>query len=128
MPVAASELAFWATQNHFGLFHYLDFPLAITTILSLLLLDAIIWFQHVIFHRIPILWRLHAVHHTDKDLDVTSAGRFHTMEIFLSMLIKMAAVLLFGTPVIAVVCPPEVFNDDSRHRGRFFATCFVKNM
>ncbi len=110
IPVAASELALWAAKNHIGLFNYLDFPLAISIILSLFLLDAIIWFQHVIFHRVPILWRLHAVHHTDKDLDVTSAGRFHTVEILLSMLIKMTAVLLFGIPVVAVILFEVILN------------------
>ncbi|MGC3833834.1 sterol desaturase family protein [Moritella viscosa] len=67
------------------------------------MLDAAIYFQHRLFHRVPALWRLHRMHHSDLDIDVTTAIRFHPIEIILSMLIKIAVIITLGVPVIAVV-------------------------
>jgi sterol desaturase/sphingolipid hydroxylase (fatty acid hydroxylase superfamily) len=72
-------------------------------IASLLLLDLSIYAQHVVFHKVPILWRLHRMHHTDLDFDVTTALRFHPLEIVLSMLVKLAVVGLLGAPAVAVL-------------------------
>jgi len=67
------------------------------------LLDFFIWLQHVMVHAVPLLWRLHRVHHADRDIDVTTGARFHTLEIILSMGIKFAVIVLIGPPVVAVV-------------------------
>ncbi|MDQ6986571.1 MAG: sterol desaturase family protein, partial [Mariprofundaceae bacterium] len=71
-------------------------------VVSVLLLDLLIYAQHVLFHAVPVLWRLHKVHHADQEIDVSTGLRFHPIEILLSMLIKMAAVALIGAPVAAV--------------------------
>nr|WP_244956830.1 sterol desaturase family protein [Enterovibrio norvegicus] len=102
-PVAAAGFAAWCQANGIGLFHVLELSHGIAVLLSIVALDGIIWFQHRLFHTVPLLWRLHAVHHADRDLDVTSGARFHTLEILLSMLIKLAAIALLGAPVVAVI-------------------------
>nr|WP_235956149.1 sterol desaturase family protein [Grimontia sedimenti] len=102
-PLAAAGFAAWCAQKGIGLFNVFDSPLWLSVTLSIVLLDGIIWFQHKLFHTVPILWRLHAVHHADRDLDVTSGARFHPIEILLSMLIKFAAIALLGVPVVAVI-------------------------
>ncbi len=101
--MAATSVALHAEQQHWGLFNLLEIPALFSVLLSLILLDLLIYWQHRMFHAVPILWRLHRVHHSDPDLDVTSGGRFHTVEILLSMLIKMLAVILLGVPVVAVI-------------------------
>ena len=93
LPVALAQLV---QTRGWGLFGQLDLPFRIKIVLSLLLLDFIIYLQHRLFHHIPLLWRLHRMHHTDLDLDVTSGNRFHPLEIVISMLIKMAAVVFLG--------------------------------
>ncbi|CZF77937.1 sterol desaturase family protein [Grimontia marina] len=102
-PLAAAGFAAWCSRQGIGLFNILDAPLWLSVILSIVILDGIIWFQHKLFHTVPLLWRLHAVHHADRDLDVTSGARFHPIEILLSMLIKFVAIALLGVPVVAVI-------------------------
>lgn len=102
-PLAAAGFAAWCTRQGIGFFNVFDSPLWLSVVLSIVLLDGIIWFQHKLFHTVPLLWRLHAVHHADRDLDVTSGARFHPVEILLSMLIKFAAIALLGVPVVAVI-------------------------
>lgn len=95
--------AAWAQQAGVGLFNVWSIPGWLAALLCVLVLDALIWAQHWAFHRVPTLWRLHRVHHADRDIDVTTALRFHPVEIALSMLIKVLAVLALGAPVLAVV-------------------------
>lgn len=102
-PVAAVGVALWAESNGYGLFNLLALPLWINVVLSVVLLDMLIYFQHVLFHRVPILWALHKVHHVDPDYDVTTGARFHPVEIILSMFIKMLAITLLGPAAIAVI-------------------------
>ncbi|MBL4604052.1 MAG: sterol desaturase family protein [Emcibacteraceae bacterium] len=102
-PMLAAGVAIYAAQNTFGLFNLIDLNNWLVIILSLFLLDLLIYFQHVIMHKIPMFWRLHRMHHTELGLDVTSAIRFHPIEIIISMLIKMLFVLLMGIPVVAVI-------------------------
>lgn len=102
-PVAAVGVAALAAEGGFGLFNALAAPRWVSIPLSLVALDFVIWLQHVTFHRIPALWRFHRMHHADLDFDVTTALRFHPVEIALSMLIKMAAVAVLGAPPVAVV-------------------------
>ena len=102
-PLLAVGVAAFANQNGIGLFNLIPLNSWVVFILSLLLLDLLIYGQHVIMHKVPILWRLHRMHHSELGLDVTSAVRFHPIEIILSMLIKMAFVLIMGIPAAAVI-------------------------
>lgn len=110
VPLVAVQVALWAQGAGIGLFNWMDVPAGLAIVLSLLLLDALIWAQHMAFHRVPWLWRVHRVHHADRDLDASSGLRFHPIEILLSMLIKSAAVLMVGMPVAAVVIFEVILN------------------
>ena len=99
-----------AQQEQWGIFNYYPTPYLLTFILSIVALDFIIYLQHVVFHAIPVLWRLHRVHHSDLDLDVTSAVRFHFLEILISAMIKLSAIALLGAPVLAVLAFEVLLN------------------
>jgi sterol desaturase/sphingolipid hydroxylase (fatty acid hydroxylase superfamily) len=102
-PIAAITIATTASTNNWGIFNLLKLPLWFEVALAIVLLDAAIYFQHRLFHAIPILWKSHRMHHTDIDFDVSTGGRFHPIEIILSMLIKLLAVFLLGASAIAVI-------------------------
>lgn len=102
-PLAAVGTAFWADAQGFGLMNWLALPEPIAVILCVIALDGAIYVQHVVFHKVPILWRLHRMHHADTGFDVTTALRFHPIEIILSMGIKMTVVTALGAPALAVV-------------------------
>lgn len=103
LPALAVGAALDASALGFGLFNWLDWPLWLEGLAAVLILDFAIWAQHLITHKIPLLWRLHRVHHADRDLDVSSAIRFHPVEIGLSMLLKIGLVYLLGPHFIAVI-------------------------
>ena len=103
LPLLAVGAAVDAHTLGLGLFHIVDLPFAIEFILTILVLDFAIWLQHVLTHKIPLLWRLHRVHHADRDMDVTTAIRFHPIEILLSMLLKIGLVYILGPSAIAVI-------------------------
>ncbi len=103
VPFTAVGVAIYAEKNQFGLLNYLPLPLIAEVIISVLMMDLLIYGQHVVFHHVPLLWRLHKVHHIDQEIDVTTGLRFHPVEILLSTLIKCASVILLGVPVMAVV-------------------------
>ena len=113
IPTAAVGVALIATERGWGLFNLLGLSRWFSGVLGFVLLDLIIYAQHVMFHHVPVLWRLHRMHHADLDIDVTTGVRFHPIEILLSMLIKMAAVLVFGIPAVAVVVFEVVLNATS---------------
>lgn len=102
-PVIAVGAALWATSKGWGALNLISWPNWFEIILGIILLDMLIYWQHVAFHRIPVLWRLHKVHHADRDLDASSGLRFHPVEIVLSMMIKIGVVILLGAPVLAVI-------------------------
>lgn len=102
-PVVAVGAAIWASSAGFGLLNMISAPLWLSVIVSIIALDFLIYVQHIIFHRVPALWAMHKVHHTDRDLDASSALRFHPAEIIVSMLYKLACVTLLGVPVAAVI-------------------------
>tara|TARA_R110000868_G_scaffold20217_14_gene85879 strand:- start:7672 stop:8508 length:837 start_codon:yes stop_codon:yes gene_type:complete len=110
LPVAAIGTAIWAQETNIGLFNYFDVPIALSLPLSILVLDLLIYGQHVLFHRVGFLWRLHKVHHADPALDVTTALRFHPFEILLSMIIKIFAVTAMGVPPVAVLAFEIILN------------------
>ena len=102
-PAAAVGMAALAQERGWGLFNNLELPAALAIVVSAIALDLLIYLQHVMFHAVPALWRLHRMHHADLDIDVTTGARFHPIEIVLSMLIKLAAVAVLGAPAVAVV-------------------------
>ena len=109
-PLTAIVVAVWASGKGIGLFNLTEFPLWVEVTLAFILLDFAIYLQHVISHRVPFFWRFHKVHHTDRDLDASSAVRFHPVEILLSMLYKCGLVLLIGPAAIAVLIFEIVLN------------------
>lgn len=102
-PVATVGVALAAEDGGWGLFHAVPAPVWLAVPLTVLALDLIVYLQHVTFHFVPALWRLHRMHHADLDIDVTTGARFHPVEILLSMVIKMAAVAALGAPAAGVV-------------------------
>jgi sterol desaturase/sphingolipid hydroxylase (fatty acid hydroxylase superfamily) len=101
-PLAAVGAALWAENQSFGLFYLTPLPAWLEGLIAYFILDFAIWAAHVASHKIPVLWRVHKVHHADVDLDVTSGFRFHPIEILLSMAWKMAVIVALGAPVLAV--------------------------
>jgi sterol desaturase/sphingolipid hydroxylase (fatty acid hydroxylase superfamily) len=113
LPTAAVGVALSAEAHGWGLFnHYAIAPWA-AIVGGVVLLDLIIYLQHVMFHAVPALWRLHRMHHADLDIDVTTGARFHPIEILLSMLIKFAAVAALGVTPAAVVLFEVLLNATS---------------
>ena len=103
VPFLAVGAALDAWRHHWGLFNQLEWPLVWEVVLSLLILDLAIWAQHWITHKVPLLWRFHRVHHADRDFDVTTAVRFHPVEIVASMGVKIGVIYLLGPQAVAVV-------------------------
>lgn len=102
-PAAAVGVAAFAAANGWGVLNHFQVPTGLAVPLAVVTLDFLIWLQHVMFHAVPALWRLHRVHHADLDYDLTTGSRFHPIEMVLSMALKIAAVSLLGPPVVAVV-------------------------
>jgi sterol desaturase/sphingolipid hydroxylase (fatty acid hydroxylase superfamily) len=112
-PTAAVGVALVAEAHGLGLFNVLPLPAWIGVVASVILLDLAIYFQHVLFHAVPVLWRLHRMHHADLDIDVSTGLRFHPIEILLSMVIKLAVVIALGAPAIAVLIFEVLLNATS---------------
>ena len=91
-PVLAVGLALLAEARGWGFLNAFEIPLWLALLASVLVLDLAIYLQHITFHAVPILWRLHMVHHADRDFDVTTGVRFHPLEIVVSMVIKLAVI------------------------------------
>ena len=109
-PIIAVGAAFWASANGWGLLNLIPLPTWLAVVLAVIILDMMIYWQHVAFHKIPVLWRLHKVHHADRDLDASSGLRFHPVEIVISMLYKMVIVVALGAPVAAVIIFEIILN------------------
>lgn len=103
LPVLAVGAAWDAGLLGFGLLNQVTLPTWVEVIAAILILDFAIWVQHMVFHKVPMLWRLHRVHHADRDIDVTTALRFHPIEIAASMAIKIVVVYLIGAPALGVI-------------------------
>lgn len=103
LPAAAVGIALAAEARGVGLLQLVEWPLWLKIVLAVLALDLAIYLQHVMFHAVPLLWRLHRMHHADLDFDVTTGTRFHPVEMLLSMLIKAAVIFVIGAPVAAVL-------------------------
>ena len=109
-PAGAVAFAHVAATNEWGLLHQFELDLWISVLISLVVLDFTIYVQHVAFHYVPILWRLHMVHHADRDIDVTTGARFHPVEILLSMVIKVGAIYALGAPAVGVLLFEVILN------------------
>jgi sterol desaturase/sphingolipid hydroxylase (fatty acid hydroxylase superfamily) len=112
-PVFAVGLAVIAQENNWGLLNQIEMPHWLAILISILALDLAIYFQHVMFHAVPALWRLHRMHHADLEFDVTTGLRFHPLEIIISMLIKLGVILVLGPPAIAVLFFEVLLNASS---------------
>jgi sterol desaturase/sphingolipid hydroxylase (fatty acid hydroxylase superfamily) len=110
LPVAVAVLA---QKNGWGLLNLFHPPYWMAVVVGVILLDLVVYFQHVLFHAVPALFRLHMVHHADLDFDVTTGLRFHPIEIILSTAIKLAAVIVFGPPALAVLVFEVLLNATS---------------
>jgi sterol desaturase/sphingolipid hydroxylase (fatty acid hydroxylase superfamily) len=102
-PMAAVGVAVAAQENQWGLLNNIEIPIWLATVLTIIIMDLVIYTQHVMAHAIPLLWRFHRVHHADPDYDLTTGSRFHTVEICLSTGIKFCTILLLGPAAFAVV-------------------------
>lgn len=112
-PLGAVGVAMFAQEHRWGLFNYIELPEWLIVLTCVILLDGVIYLQHVMFHAVPLFWRLHKVHHADLDFDVTTGLRFHTIEILLSLGIKSAAILALGAPTLAVLIFEVLLNATS---------------
>ena len=110
LPVLAVGMAEIAARNGWGLFNSLALPFWLEVALAFVILDLLIYAQHVATHKIPVLWRLHKVHHADRDIDATTGVRFHPVEIVLSMTYKLLCVVILGAPALAVFLFEVVLN------------------
>jgi sterol desaturase/sphingolipid hydroxylase (fatty acid hydroxylase superfamily) len=110
VPVAAIAAAFYAQAHQIGVLNHVSWPEWLKVVLAMLVLDLAIWLQHLASHKIPIFWRLHQVHHADRDIDVTTAVRFHPVEIGLSMVWKIAVVVPLGASPLAVFLFEVILN------------------
>jgi sterol desaturase/sphingolipid hydroxylase (fatty acid hydroxylase superfamily) len=113
LPMSAVAWADIVAQNGFGLLHWIVLPGWLAAAIAFVLLDLAIYLQHLLFHSVPMLWRLHRMHHADTEFDVTNGLRFHPLEIMLSMGIKFAAIALLGAPGLAVLVFEVVLNATS---------------
>ncbi len=109
-PAAAVGMAIVAAERGWGLLNNLNLAPAVSLVVSVVVLDLVIYLQHLMFHAVPALWRLHMVHHADVDFDLSTGLRFHPVEILLSMVIKLAAVAVLGPPAVAVLIFEVVLN------------------
>jgi sterol desaturase/sphingolipid hydroxylase (fatty acid hydroxylase superfamily) len=113
LPLTATGMAWLAEERGWGILNNLSLPPGLKIALAVASLDLIIYLQHAMFHAIPAFWRLHMVHHTDLDFDVTTGVRFHPVEILLSMGIKLAAIVVLGPSALAVVLFEVLLNGTS---------------
>ncbi len=114
VPVLPAGMALLAREHGWGILNRIDLPYWIGIVLAVAALDFVVYIQHVLFHFLPVLWRLHRMHHTDLDIDVTTGNRFHPIEILVSIGIKLAAIVLVGPSAAAVVAFEVILNAASQ--------------
>ncbi len=110
LPGAALWAANLAIRSRFGLFQWVDVPETFSVWFTVVILDWVSYYQHRAFHDIPLLWKIHRMHHTDLEVDLTTGTRFHTLEILVSLLVKSLAVFLLGAPLAGVFLFELVLN------------------
>ena len=112
-PAGAVGFALFAEARGYGLFHTVTWPVLLEVMLSVVVLDLAIYWQHRLFHFVPVLWRLHRMHHADLDVDVTTGARFHPFEILLSLGIKFLVIAALGAPAVSVLVFEVLLNATS---------------
>ena len=112
-PVTSIGVALYSREHNWGIFNISGLPEWAVGLVSVVVLDVTIYAQHVLFHKIPLFWRFHRMHHTDLDIDVTSGARFHPVEIVMSMGIKMAIIVILGAPAWSVLIFEVLLNATS---------------
>ena len=110
LPTAAVGVALHVEQEQVGFLNHLDLPFILQCLFAYILMDLAIYFQHVIFHALPMFWRFHRVHHSDLDCDITTGVRFHPFEMIISILFKFLIIIAIGAPVLAVVIFEIILN------------------
>lgn len=113
LPLTAAATAALALEHGWGVLNHVDWPDWFEVIVTVMIMDLAIYLQHVLFHAVPVLWRLHLVHHADLDCDVTTGVRFHPLEMLLSALIKIGVVAALGPSVVGVVLFETLLNTTS---------------
>lgn len=110
VPLVAIAAGAFAERNGWGLLNLVTWPTGLEIVLAIVVLDFAMWLQHLLSHRIELLWRIHRMHHADRDIDVSTALRFHPLEIAVSMLYKVVWVLVIGASPVAVLAFEVVLN------------------
>src|SRR5229473_1608567 len=113
LPAGAVGFAFFCSAHGWGFFNAMHVPIWLTILPSVVILDLVIYLQHVMFHAVPLLWRVHRMHHADLDFDVTTGVRFHPIEILLSLGVKLGLVAVLGPPAVAVLIFEAALNSTS---------------
>jgi len=128
-PATAVGVSLWVQRQGWGVLTNADLPYWLKVALSVVLLDFVIYLQHVMFHAVPTLWRIHMMHHADMDYDVTTGTRFHPIEIIISMMIKIAAIMLLGAPAVGVIIFEILLNGTAMfNHGNFFIPLGIDRM
>ena len=120
-PAGAVGISVWIGHQGWGIFNHSQWPLWLEVTLTIVILDFVMYMQHVMFHAVPVLWRLHMMHHADLDYDLTTGARFHPLEIIISLGIKGGAITVLGAPPVGVIIFEILLNGMSMfNHGNFF--------
>lgn len=120
-PAGAVGISVWIGHQGWGIFNHIQWPFWLEVMLTIIILDFVIYMQHVMFHAVPILWRLHMMHHADMDYDLTTGTRFHPIEIIISLGIKAGAITVLGAPPVGVIIFEILLNGTAMfNHGNFF--------
>ena len=113
IPTGLAAIAIYGQNNHLGLWNHVAVSFWLSVLITVLLFDCLIYWQHRLFHHVPMFWRIHRVHHADPHLDASTGLRFHPLEIALSLVVKVVTVLLLGAPVLAILIFEVLLNASS---------------
>lgn len=120
-PAGAVGVSVWIGHQGWGLLNTVEWPFWVELVITVIVLDFVVYMQHLMFHAVPILWRLHMMHHADLDIDLTTGTRFHPLEIIISLSIKAGAIIVLGAPPVGVIIFEIVLNGTAMfNHGNFF--------
>jgi sterol desaturase/sphingolipid hydroxylase (fatty acid hydroxylase superfamily) len=121
VPAGAVGVSVWIGHQGWGIFNHIQWPFWLEVVLTIIILDFVVYMQHVLFHAVPVLWRLHMMHHADLDFDLTTGTRFHPLEIIISLGIKAGAITILGAPPVGVIIFEIILNGTAMfNHGNFF--------
>jgi len=128
-PAGAVGISVWVGHQGWGIFNHFQWPFWLEVALTIVILDFVIYMQHVMFHAVPVLWRLHMMHHADLDYDLTTGTRFHPLEIIISLGIKAGAITVLGAPPVGVIIFEILLNGTAMfNHGNFFIPVGIDRM